>query len=196
MHHCPPLSGPFFPLSPCSGSAISIKAKGLFQFTRIAFSEVGCVSGWYAENRCQFWAPSDSFLRFIYCTSVLRCQVVWSKRLKNAIFFGLDAISEHLGWILSYVRTFKHSVHSEHLPLAFSFKWNRFTQLSKITIITQCQDSRLQQLDICLCFWWADGTATACRSASWNHFSLPDHDAVSVKFIIFVSVKVGGGDRV
>lgn len=138
VHYSPPLTRPFSSSLPsCSVLAISVKAEGLFQFTWIAFSEVGCISGWCEQNRCQFWAPSDSFLCFIYCTSVLRCRVVWSERLKKKLLFcRFDAFSEHLRWILSFLRTFRHSVYSPDLPLAFSFKWNRFAQLSRIISMT------------------------------------------------------------
>lgn len=178
-HYSPPLTRPFSSsLRSCSGLAISVKAKGLFQFPRIAFSEVGCVSGWCAQSRCQFWAPTDSFLCFIYCTSVLRCRVVWSERLKKLLFCQCNAFSEHLRWILSILRTFRHSVYSPNLPLAFSFKWNRFAQLSRIISMTDRVPGFLitavgQLIIVSQTLLGSDLSAEAGMRTSRNHFSPP-----------------------
>lgn len=190
MHYSPPLTHPSSSSSSpssCSGSATSTKAKGLFQFIWIAFSELGCVSQWCAENRCQFWAPSDSFLCFISSTSVLRCQAAWSKRLKMLVsFFPFDAISEHLRWALLYLRTFKHSVCSPRLPRAFEFEEEQIytaVQNHPHNVVPRFLIAAVGQLLLLLENpLEADLSATAYTSTNWNHFSLPDCDVVEVKF--------------
>lgn len=124
---------------------------------------------------CGEQVPILSSVRQLPPFHLLHISPQMSSCVKRKIKKTPFSVQRHLG--TSQMNPFiseKHSVYSPHLPLALSFKWNRFTQQIYTAVrnhhhnvVPRFSIAAVEQLLMLLLkLLGADLTATACSSAS------------------------------